>query len=63
MYKKTNEMHCKKADCKFEFIFKVLFTETYCLQTETTDTLTKKQGNLELQWKTLIIIVLEMKQS
>lgn len=45
--KETNEMYCKEAGC-FEFIFIVLFTEIYCLQTETMDTLTKKQGNLEL---------------
>lgn len=47
MYKKTNEMYCKEADC-FEFLFIVLFTELYCLQTETMDTLTEKQNHLEL---------------
>lgn len=47
MYKKTNEMYCKEAGC-FEFIFIFLFIEMYCLQIETMDTLTKKQGDLEL---------------
>lgn len=50
------------ADC-FESHIIFFFTELFFLQIETTDTLVKKEENLEIILKTLIMIVLEMKQS
>lgn len=62
MYKNTyKKIYCKGAD-SFEFNFIFLFNETFSTK-GTTDTFTKKQEHLEIQWKTLIMIVLEMNQS